>query len=53
MAWLGWTGFGDPDGFAVDGAHDSFPAGQGFLEIQLDCRDETVALAFERGMLFL
>lgn len=45
--------FGDSDGFAVDGADDTFPARQGFAEADLDSGDEVVIVAFEVGVFFL
>lgn len=47
VAGLCGTRLGNADGFAINGTDDAFPAGQSFLETELDSSDEVVALDFE------
>lgn len=53
MARLGRTGFGNSDGFPIDGADDAFPAREGFSEADFDGRDEVVVVALKVGVFFL
>lgn len=53
MARLCRTGFGDTDGFPVDGADDAFPAREGFSEADFDSRNEVVVVALKVGVFFL
>ena len=53
MAGLRRAGFRHPNGFAVDGAHDAVPAGEGFFKAEIDGGDEVVATALEVGVFFL
>lgn len=53
MAGLGRTWLGYSNGFAVDGAYNSLPAGQGFFKVELNGCNEVVALTFEGRMFFL
>ena len=53
MARLGRTGFGNSDGFPIDGADDAFPAREGFSEADFDGGDEVVVVALEVGVFFL
>ena len=50
VAGLCWTGLADADRFAVNCAHDTFPACQGFLKCECHFCDEVVANTFEIGV---
>lgn len=50
---LSGTGFGNANGFAVDGFDNAFPAGKGLFESQVDGRDKVVTLTLEGRMWFL
>jgi hypothetical protein len=52
-ARLRWAGFLDADVLVIDGLHGTFPAGQRFLQVELDFADDVVIVASEDGMFFL
>jgi hypothetical protein len=53
MAGLRGPGLAHPDGLSIDRPHDSLPASERLLEIELDCCDKVVALTLESRMFFL
>lgn len=53
MTRLCRTWFRDADRFAIDCAHDTLPAGEGFFEADFDCCNQVVVLALEVGVFFL
>lgn len=53
MTGLRGSGLGYPDGFAIDRAHDTFPAREGFFQADFNGGDKVVTVALEVGVFFL